>query len=107
MWKRARVDKLIKGRDGKVRPTRSLPPRRNTLGGKELTRPIQLVIPLENRNIYPLLTMPTPYEKETEHLRKLFVAGETDEDSDFDYEVNEPGNVLEEKFFGSGKFQRT
>ncbi|GBM92118.1 hypothetical protein AVEN_198070-1 [Araneus ventricosus] len=41
MWKRARVDKLIKGRDGRVRSCLL------RLGGKELTRPIQLVIPLE------------------------------------------------------------
>ncbi|GBN75964.1 hypothetical protein AVEN_139256-1 [Araneus ventricosus] len=41
MWKRARVDKLIKGRDGRVRSCVL------RLGGKELTRPIQLVIPLE------------------------------------------------------------
>ncbi|GBN56161.1 hypothetical protein AVEN_124035-1 [Araneus ventricosus] len=42
MWKRARIDKLIKGRDGRVRSCVL------RLGGKELTRPIQLVIPLED-----------------------------------------------------------
>ncbi|GBN18023.1 hypothetical protein AVEN_41399-1 [Araneus ventricosus] len=41
MWKRVRVNKLIKGRDRRVRSCVL------RLGGKELTRPIQLVIPLE------------------------------------------------------------
>ncbi|GBN28399.1 Tigger transposable element-derived protein 4 [Araneus ventricosus] len=41
MWKRARVDNVIKGRDGRVRSCVL------RLGGKELTRPIQLVISLE------------------------------------------------------------
>jgi hypothetical protein len=42
MWKRAIIEQLIEGRDGKIR-TAVL---RNPEGNK-LTRPIQLVIPLE------------------------------------------------------------
>jgi len=42
MWKRARIEQLIQGRDGKIR-TAVL----RTPDGTKITRPIQLVIPLE------------------------------------------------------------
>ncbi|GBO24073.1 hypothetical protein AVEN_194022-1, partial [Araneus ventricosus] len=42
--------------------------------------------------------MPTAYEKEMERLRKLLAEVETDENPDFDNEVNGPGDVLEEIF---------
>ncbi|GBN33979.1 hypothetical protein AVEN_208296-1 [Araneus ventricosus] len=48
-----------------------------------------------NRSIYLLLTMPTPYEKEMERLRKFLSEVETEEDPAFD---NEPEDVLEEIF---------
>ena len=42
MWKRALIEHLIEGRDGMIR-TAVL----RTLEGRKITRPIQLVIPLE------------------------------------------------------------
>ncbi|GBN91465.1 hypothetical protein AVEN_5634-1 [Araneus ventricosus] len=42
--------------------------------------------------------MPTPYDREMEHLRKLLAEVETDEDSGFDNDDNGPENVLEEIF---------
>ena len=41
MWKRARIEQLIQGRDGKIRTVVL-----RTLEGTKITRPIQLVIPL-------------------------------------------------------------
>ncbi|GBN41453.1 hypothetical protein AVEN_35503-1 [Araneus ventricosus] len=49
-----------------------------------------------NRSIYLLLTVPTSYEKEMEHLRKLLAEIETVEDSDFDNEGNGPEDIVEE-----------
>ena len=42
MWKRARIEQLIEGRDGKIRTTVLCTPE-----GNKITRPIQLVIPFE------------------------------------------------------------
>ncbi|GBM81386.1 hypothetical protein AVEN_107118-1 [Araneus ventricosus] len=42
--------------------------------------------------------MPTPCEKEMEHLRKLLAEVETDEDSGFDNEDNGPEDDLERIF---------
>ena len=42
MWKRALIERLIEGRDGMIR-TAVL----RTREGRKITRPIQLVIPLE------------------------------------------------------------
>ncbi|GBM77604.1 hypothetical protein AVEN_165631-1 [Araneus ventricosus] len=50
------------------------------------------------RSIYLLLTLPTTYEKEMELLRKLLAEIETDEDSDFENEDNEPENNLKENY---------
>ncbi|GBM81525.1 hypothetical protein AVEN_227778-1 [Araneus ventricosus] len=60
-----------------------------------------------NRIIYPLLTMPTPFEKEMERLYKLLAEVETDEDSEnfsdhenfseYDAESEEDGNSGKEE----------
>ncbi|GBN51306.1 hypothetical protein AVEN_109859-1 [Araneus ventricosus] len=42
--------------------------------------------------------MPTSFEKEMERLHKFFAEVETDKDSDFGNEDNEPGDILEENF---------
>ena len=42
MWKKARIDELIPGRDGQIRTVQLRPPDRT-----KISRPVQLVIPLE------------------------------------------------------------
>ncbi|GBM60008.1 hypothetical protein AVEN_99946-1 [Araneus ventricosus] len=66
------------------------------------TDKVSTLLSFTNRSIYPLLTMPTPYEKEMERLRKLLAELETDEHSDFDNEDKGPEDVLEENFKDHG-----
>ncbi|GBM52202.1 hypothetical protein AVEN_170988-1 [Araneus ventricosus] len=56
---------------------------------------VSSLLPIPNRSIYLLLTMPNPYEKEMKLLRKPLAKVETDEDPDFD---NGPEDVSEEIF---------
>jgi hypothetical protein len=42
MWKKARIDELLQGRDGRIRTVSLLLPDRN-----KISRPVQLVIPVE------------------------------------------------------------
>ncbi|GBN12765.1 hypothetical protein AVEN_90855-1 [Araneus ventricosus] len=59
---------------------------------------VSLLLPFPNQSIYLLLTIPTPYEKEMERLRKLLAEVGTGADPDFDNEDNGPQDVLEEIF---------
>ncbi|GBN55715.1 hypothetical protein AVEN_13218-1, partial [Araneus ventricosus] len=59
---------------------------------------ISTLLSFPNRSIYLLKKMPTPFQKEMERLHKLLAEIETDEDSDFDNEDNEPEDILEENF---------